>query len=104
MSDQFNITPASLDLSSQGMQRCQEDFAAAVERLRGRVLGAGSPWGQSAGGSMFGDIYTECTTVGLQALDHIGELLGGVATGLGQMSQNVQSGDQKNASNFDKVH
>ncbi len=103
MSGDFRISPESLDAAAQGMLQCGEDFAAAVETLQARVLGAGSPWGDDETGSMFGEIYTECTSLGLHALDHVAQLLGGVGVGLGQMSENVQAGDRKNAPNLDKL-
>jgi hypothetical protein len=100
----FKIAPSSLDTGGQGIQQCHSDYMAAVEKLKGRVLGHGSPWGQNNGGSMFGELYTECTMTGLQALAHLGDVLESVHHGLSQMSQNVQQGDQKNATNFDKVY
>lgn len=103
MSAEFNISPQSLETAAQGMQRCSEDLATAVEKLRTRVLDHGSPWGQSSGGSLFGEVYTECTGLGLQSLAHMAEVLGTVASGLNQMSQNLQAVDQANAGNFSKV-
>jgi hypothetical protein len=104
MDGDFEIAPGSLDVSAQGIQRCGEDFATAVATLRARVLGAGSPWGNDSTGSMFGQIYAECTGVGLHALDHTAQLLGSIATSLSQMSQNVVADDQGNAAGFDRIH
>jgi uncharacterized protein YukE len=103
MANEFEISPASLETAAQGLQQSGEDFASAVEKLKARVLGAGSPWGNDETGTMFGSVYTECTEVGMQALDHTAELLGSIATSLQQMAQNVQSHDQGAAAGFDKI-
>ncbi len=103
MSDQFQISPESLQAASRGMRRCAEDFAAAVERLRGRVLGAGNPWGADEFGTLFGAAYTECTTLGLRALDHLAGQLGDVAEALGRMGANTQGTDEANAAGFRRL-
>jgi hypothetical protein len=52
---------------------------------------------------MFGEIYTECTAVGLQALDHTAQLLGNIAARLDQMALNVLAEDEGNATEFRKI-
>ncbi|KWW99046.1 hypothetical protein LI90_678 [Carbonactinospora thermoautotrophica] len=103
MSDRFEISPESLRAASRGMRRCAEDFAAAVERLRGRVLGAGSPWGGDEFGTLFGTAYTGCTELGLRALDHLAGQLGDVAEALGRMGANTQGTDEANAAGFRRL-
>jgi WXG100 family type VII secretion target len=100
---QLDVDPTSLEVAAQQMRTCGENFLAAVGRLRAHVLGAGSPWGQDQAGSLFGGIYTECTATGMQALAQLGELLGSVATGLGQMSVNLGRADQATADASDRV-
>jgi WXG100 family type VII secretion target len=94
---------SSLAVSARQMRSCGEEFAAAANRLHSQVLGAGSPWGQDEAGSLFGGIYTECTAMGLQALAHLGQLLGSVATSLDHMSRNVDRADQATADVGDEV-
>ncbi|MCX9193685.1 hypothetical protein C3Y87_20330 [Carbonactinospora thermoautotrophica] len=103
MSDRFEISPESLRAASRGMRRCAEDFAAAVERLRGRVLGAGSPWGGDEFGTLFGTAYTGCTELGLRALDHLASQLGDVAEALGKMGATTQAADEANAAGFRRL-
>jgi uncharacterized protein YukE len=103
VSNRFEITPGLLDAAAQGIARSGEDFAAAVERLRSQLLEAGSPWGDDGTGAMFGEIYTECTAVGLQALDHTAQLLGNIAARLDQMALNVLAEDEGNATEFRKI-
>jgi WXG100 family type VII secretion target len=100
---QLDVDPSSLAVSARQMRTCGEEFAAAANRLHSQVLGAGSPWGQDEAGSLFGGIYTECTAMGLQALAHLGQLLGSVATSLDHMSRNVDRADQATADVGDKV-
>ena len=104
MTAAFDVSPSSLAAASQRMQRCGEELATAAQALRVRLLGAGSPWGHDEAGTMFGQLYTECTGLGLESLAHLGELLGSIAMDLGQMSENMQATDQAKASQFDQIH
>ncbi|KWX02997.1 hypothetical protein LI90_4046 [Carbonactinospora thermoautotrophica] len=74
-----------------------------MERLRGRVLGAGNPWGGDEFGTLFGAAYTGCTELGLRALDHLAGQLGDVAEALGKMGANIQAADEANAASIHRV-
>src|SRR5579859_2660807 len=101
MAGDFSIDPKSLDAAALRMQRCSDDFAAAVQKLSGRVLGAGSPWGNDPMGTIFAEAYTECTGAGLQALAHLGDVMGSVAVGLAKMAESTRVTDQSASTAMD---
>ena len=102
-SGQFNIRPESLLSASRQFERSREDLAQALATLQAKVLGAGSPWGHDEMGTIFAEAYTECSTMGLQAMAHLVEQLGGVADGLQWMGQNVETTDQAHQTAFDQA-
>jgi len=81
---EFQISPQSLQSASQQTQRCAGDLAAAVDRLRSRVLGSGSPWGNDEMGTLFAAAYTECTQRGLGVLNDLSQHLEQMASSLAQ--------------------
>ena len=103
-SGQFRITPESLRSASEQFQRSSDELAQAVQTLQARVLGAGSPWGRDEIGSVFAEAYGECSSMGLQAMQHLADQLAGIAEGLQQMGQNVESADQAGQTAFDQIH
>lgn len=102
-SKQFNIRPATLADAAQRFQTSGEELERAIQTLQSRVLGAGSPWGRDEIGSLFAEAYTECSTVGLQAMQHLAGQLSSIAEALQQMGQNVESADQDGQSAFDQI-
>ena len=101
-SGQVNIRPESLLAASRQFQHSTDDLARALETLQAKELGAGSPWGHDEMGTVFAEAYTECTSMGLQAMAHLVDQLGSIADGLQQMGQNVQSTDQAHQTTFDR--
>lgn len=101
-SGQFNIRPESLAAASRRFQSSSEELAQAIETLQARVLGAGSPWGRDEIGSVFAEAYAECSTIGMQAMEHLAGQLAGIAEALQQMGQNLESADQAGQNAFDQ--
>jgi uncharacterized protein YukE len=99
---QFNIRPESLAGASRRFRSSSEDLDRAIQSLQARVLGAGSPWGHDEIGSVFAEAYTECSTMGLQAMQHLATQLGSIAEALLQMGQNLESADQAGQNAFDQ--
>jgi uncharacterized protein YukE len=102
-SGQFNIRPDSLVGASQQFNGCSEELAQAIQTLQAKVLGAGSPWGHDEMGSIFAEAYTECSSMGLQAMQHLADQLASIAEGLQQMGQNLESADQAGQTTFDQT-
>ncbi len=102
-SGQFRIRPESLIGASEQFQRSSDELAQAVQTLQSNVLGAGSPWGHDEMGSVFAEVYTECSGMGLQAMQHLADQLASIAEGLQQMGQNVESADQAGQNAFDQI-
>ena len=102
-SGQFRIRPESLLAASNRFQRSSGDLAQAIQTLQAAVLGAGSPWGQDEMGSVFAEAYAECSSMGLQAMQHLADQLASIAEGLQQMGQNVESADQSGQTAFDQI-
>jgi uncharacterized protein YukE len=100
----FRVSPDSLLTAAQQTQRCADDLKAATEKLRSRVLGAGSPWGGDEMGTVFAAAYTECTHLGLEVLSDLSQHLEGMAASLAQMSENTQATDEANAAGFDQLY
>ena len=100
----FRVSPDSLKTAAQRTQRAAEDLAAATEKLRSRVLGAGSPWGGDEMGTVFASAYTEGTQLGLEVLGDLAQHLEEMATSLAQMSENTQATDDANAAGFDQLY
>lgn len=101
MPGDFSIDPKSLDAAALQMQRCSVDYLAAVQKLSGQVLGAGSPWGNDPMGTIFAEAYAECSGAGLQALAHLGDMIESVAVGLAKMAETTQSTDQSASTAMD---
>lgn len=99
---QFNIRPESLAGASRRFQSSSEELEHAIETLQAKVLGAGSPWGRDEIGSVFAEAYTECSTMGLQAMQHLATQMASIADALQQMGRNLESADQANQTTFDK--
>jgi uncharacterized protein YukE len=102
-SGQFNIRPESLLAASQRFERSSEELAQVIQTLQSKVLGAGSPWGHDEMGSVFAEAYTECSGVGLQAMQHLAEQLASIAEGLQAMGHNLTSTDQAGQTAFDQT-
>jgi uncharacterized protein YukE len=102
-SGQFKIRPESLAGASRQFQRSSEELAQAIQTLQANVLGAGSPWGHDEMGSVFAEAYAECSSMGLQAMQHLADQLAGIADGLQQTGQNIQSADQAGQTAFDEI-
>lgn len=102
-SGQFRIRPESLIAAADDFQRSSDDLAQAIQTLQAAVLGAGSPWGRDEIGSVFAEAYAECSSMGLQAMQHLADQLASIAEGLQQMGQNVDSADQAGQSAFDQI-
>jgi uncharacterized protein YukE len=100
----FRISPESLRAASQQTRTHAQDLTAAAEKLRSRVLGAGSPWGADEMGTVFATAYTECTQMGLVVLTDLGRHLEEMATSLAQMSDNTQATDEANAAGFNQIY
>ncbi len=100
----FRISPDSLLTAAQRTQRAAEDLAAATEKLRSRVLGAGSPWGGDEMGTVFASVYTEGTQLGLEVLNELAQHLDEMAASLAQMSANTQATDEANAAGFKQLY
>jgi uncharacterized protein YukE len=100
----FRISPEALQAASQSTLKCAEDLAVATEKLRSKVLGAGSPWGADEMGTVFAAAYTECTQLGLGVLSDLGQHLAEMATSLAQMAENTQAADEANAAGFKQLY
>ena len=100
----FRISPNALMAAGQRTQRAAESLAAATEKLRSRVLGAGSPWGGDEMGTVFASVYTEGTQLGLEVLNEMAQHLEEMATSLAQMSENTQATDDANAAGFKNLY
>jgi uncharacterized protein YukE len=100
----FRISPDALLAAGQRTQRAAEDLAAATERLRSRVLGAGSPWGGDEMGTVFASVYTEGTQLGLEVLNDLAQHLAEMAASLAQMSENTKATDEANAAGFKQLY
>jgi uncharacterized protein YukE len=100
---EFRISPDSLLTAAQQTQRVAEALAAATEKLRSRVLGAGSPWGGDEMGTVFASVYTEGTQLGLEVLGDLAQHLQDMAAGLAQMSEDTQATDEANAAGFKQL-
>ena len=103
-SDGFRVSPDSLLTAAQQTQRVAADLAAATEKLRSRVLGAGSPWGGDEMGTVFASVYTEGTHLGLEVLGDLAQHLQDMASSLAQMSENTQATNEANAAGFDQLY
>jgi uncharacterized protein YukE len=101
---QFRVSPDSVLAAAQQTQRSAEDLAAATEKLRSRVLGAGSPWGGDEMGTVFASAYTQGTQLGLEVLNELAQHLAEMAASLAQMSQNTQATDEANAAGFKQLY
>src|SRR6266851_2056763 len=102
-SGQLRIRPESLLAASNRFQRSGDELAQAIQTLQANVLGAGSPWGHDEIGSVFADAYAECSSMGLQAMQHLADQLASIGEGLQQMGQNVESADQAGQTAFDQI-
>jgi hypothetical protein len=100
----FRISPESLRAASEQTHRYAADLAAAAEKLRSKVLGAGSPWGADEMGTVFATAYTECTQMGLGVLSDLGRHMEEMAAGLAQMSESTQATDEANAAGFKQLY
>lgn len=101
-SGRFDIRPESLLAAAQKFDRSSQELAQAVQDLQARVMGAGSPWGNDELGSVFAEAYVECSNMGLQAMQHLADQLGGIAQGLQAMGQNLTNADQAGKAVFDQ--
>jgi uncharacterized protein YukE len=104
MPGEFRISPQSLQTASQQTQRSADDLRAATEKLRSKVLGAGSPWGADEMGTVFATAYTECTHLGIDVLRELSQHMEDMATSLARMSENTQAADDANADGFDQIY
>src|SRR5712692_8642537 len=93
-SGQFRIRPESLIGASEQFQRSSAELAQAIQTLQAKVLGAGSPWGRDEIGSVFAEAYAECSSMGLQAMQHLADQLASIADGLKHMCHYVYSADK----------
>jgi uncharacterized protein YukE len=101
-SKQFNIWPATLADAAQRFQNSSEELEHAIQTLQNRVLGAGSPWGRNEIGSVFAEAYAECSTMGLQAMQHLAGQLTSIAEAIQQIGQNIESTDLAAQTGFDQ--
>lgn len=101
---EFRIGPGSLRAASQQTRRYAQDLTAAAEKLRSKVLGAGSPWGGDEMGTTFAAAYTECTQMGLGVLSELGQHLEEMATSLAKMADSTQATDEANAAGFKQLY
>ena len=101
---ELRISPVSLRSAAQQTQRAADDLAAATEKLRSRVLGAGSPWGGDEMGTVFASVYTEGTQLGLEVLNELAQHLAEMAASLAQMSENTLAADEANAAGFKQLY
>jgi uncharacterized protein YukE len=102
-SGKFDVRPESLSSAAQRFARSSDELARAIQTLQAKTLGAGSPWGHDELGSIFAEAYVECSSLGLQAMAHLADQLGGIAEGLQAMSQNLTATDQAGQSTFDQA-
>ena len=100
----FRVSPDSLLSAAQQTQQSADNLAAATEKLRSRVLGAGSPWGADEMGTVFATAYTECTHLGLDVLSELSRHMEEMATSLAQMTKNTQAADDANADGFNELY
>ena len=101
---ELRISPDSLLTAAQQTQRAADDLTAATEKLKWRVLGAGSPWGSDEMGTVFAAAYTQGTQLGLEVLNELAQHLAEMAASLAQMSQNTQATDEANAAGFKQLY
>jgi hypothetical protein len=101
---EFRVSPDSLLTAARQTQRSAEDLAAATEKLKSRVLGAGSPWGSDEMGTVFASVYTEGTQLGLEVLNELAQHLAEMAASLAQMSENHLATDEANAAGFKQLY
>jgi uncharacterized protein YukE len=103
MSADFEIHPESLQRASAGMQRCSDELVTAVETLKARVTGAGSPWGADDSGSIFGDFYTACTRAGYASFQELCDHMTDLSKALTQLHENTAAADDASARGFDRI-
>ena len=103
MAGQFRIRPESLTAAASQFQGFSDELTQAIETLQAKVLGAGSPWGQDEMGSIFAEAYTECSAMGLQAMQHLAAQLASIAEGLQSMGQNLDSAEQAGQTTFEQI-
>lgn len=99
---EFSIDPELLRTASESMRRYVDELDRNIRILSTKVTGAGSPWGDDEMGTLFGTAYTEATQLGLQALDHVTGLLGGMAQALAKVGEVIQAADQSQSQTFDQ--
>jgi len=99
----FEIHPESLRTASAGMQRCSDELLTALETLKARITGAGSPWGADDSGSIFGDLYTACTRSGFASFHELCDHLSDLSTGLAQVHDNARGADESSARGFERT-
>jgi uncharacterized protein YukE len=102
-SGKFNVRPESLLGASRQFQRSSDELAQAIQKLQARVLGGGSPWGRDEMGSIFAEAYTECSAMGLQAMQHLADQLSTIAEGLQAMKQNLSAAEEAGQTTFDET-
>jgi uncharacterized protein YukE len=100
----FRVSPDSLLAAAEQTQRAADHLAAATEKLRSKVLGAGSPWGGDEMGTVFAAAYTEGTQLGLEVLGDLAQHLQDMSASLAQMSENTQATDDANAAGFNQLY
>jgi uncharacterized protein YukE len=101
---ELRTSPLSLRTASRKTHKHAQDLAAAADKLRSKVLGAGSPWGGDEMGTVFASAYTEGTQLGLSVLSELAQHLEEMATSLAQMADNTQAADEANAAGFKQLY
>lgn len=96
----FDISPASLRQSANGMVDVVDRMAQALNTLETKLHGYGSPWGAGVIGSLIGELYQAIHDVAFDSYEGNAEIISEYAQGLDGMADTLQEWEAQVESGF----
>jgi hypothetical protein len=96
----FDISPASLRQSADGVVNVVDRIAEAVTKLETTLQGYGQPWGTGLVGSVLGEIYLGIHDMAIGSYEANAEVMSEYAEGLDGMADQLQELEAEIESGF----
>jgi len=86
----FDISPASLRTSADGLVNVVDRIAEATVKLETSLQGYGAPWGTGLVGQVLGSLYLDIHDLAMGILETNAEVMSEYAEGLDGMADELQ--------------
>jgi hypothetical protein len=101
--DGFDITPASVRRSSDGMADVVDRLATAITDFESKLAGFGAPWGTGLLGMAFDVVYHDVHDMAIGSYEANGEVISEYAEGLATFMEDLEELEAEIKQGFEDI-